>query len=333
MLLFMHFEGRRFIVSSVAVALVIGAAAFFFWGLSPASGNGSAPPVIFDIQPGEKFRTIIQALGSEHLIKSDFATEAFSLLDGAALRMQPGLYRLSPSMSAWEVLGELSGTAANEVTVTIPEGANIYQIDATLANALVIQRGDLINFNASSGDMLEGRLFPDTYRFFTNTPVASVAQKFVDDFNLKAAPLLATDMKNATSDLIVASLVEKEVSDPNDQKIVAGIIYKRLKAGTPLDLDATICYIKYQENPTSTAGCLPLNPIDYKADSAYNTYLYKGLPPGPIGNPGITALQAAITPSSSPYWYYLTDPATGKTVYAVTLDEQNANRVKYLKAN
>jgi len=326
----MQFDARKLIVGSVAVALVIGAAAFFIFDLTPAAGEGGQS-VVFDVRPGEKFRTIISALASQGLVRSSIATETLSLLDGAALRMQPGLYKLSPSMSSWEILGELSGRSANEVTVTIPEGSNMYQIDAALANALVLQRGDFIRYAAENS--LEGKLFPDTYRFFTGTPVADVAQKLLDDFNAKAGPILAADPKNATSDLVIASLVEKEVSDPNDQKIVAGIILKRLKAGIPLDIDATICYIKYQNAPTSTAGCLPLTPFDYKADSAYNTYLYKGLPPGPIGNPGITAIQAALIPQSSPYLYYLTDPATGKTVFAKTLDEQNANRVKYLKAN
>jgi UPF0755 protein len=329
----MPFEGRKLIIGSVAVAAVIGCAAFFFFELAPASRADNAPSVIFNIQSGEKSRAIVGGLAGQGLIRSAFATEIIALLNGSALHMQPGLYKLSPSMSSWEILGVLSGRVADEVTVTIPEGSNIYQIDGALANALVIKRGDLIDFNIQSSNEFEGRLFPDTYRFFTGTPVASVAQKLLDNFNAKAGPILAPDIKNATSDIVVASLIEKEVSDPTDQKIVAGIIYKRLKQGIALDLDATVCYIKYQRAPTSTAGCLPLASVDYKVKSAYNTYLYQGLPPGPIGNPGISAIQAAIAPQASPYLYYLTDPATGKTIFAKTLDEQNANRVKYLKAN
>jgi len=324
----MQFDRRKLVVGSVAAAAILGAIIYFAIALAPVSADQNTPSIVFSVQSGEKSRTIVGDLQSQGLIRSSFAAEMIALLDGAALHMQPGLYKLNPSMSAWQILGELSNANANEVTVTIPEGSNVYQIDATLADALVIKRGDLIALNTSTS--LEGKLFPDTYRFFSNTPAATVAQKLLDNFNVKAAPLLAADPKNATSDLIIASLVEKEVSDPNDQKIVAGIIWKRFKAGMPLDIDATVCYIKYQNNPTSTAGCLPLTPLDYKADSAYNTYLYKGLPPGPIGNPGITALQAAISPETSPYWYYLTDPKTGKTVFAKTLDEQNENRVKYL---
>ena len=125
-------------------------------------------------------------------------------------------------------------------------------------------------------------------------------------------------------------MIQKEVASSTDEAIVTGILEKRLAAGMPLDIDATICYIKQQQNPTSTKGCYPLAANDYKIDSPYNTYLHKGLPPTPIGNPGADALQAALHPQSSTYWYYLSDPKTGKTIYAATLAQQQANQRKYL---
>ena len=108
----------------------------------------------------------------------------------------------------------------------------------------------------------------------------------------------------------------------------------------PLDVDATVCYAKLLENQASrpaasqvAQACYPLTALDFKIDSPYNTYLYRGLPPGPIGNPGVSAIMAAIHPVVSPYWYYLSDPKTGKTIFAKTLDEQTQNRVKYLGSN
>jgi len=339
MLSLMQFDGRKLIISSAVIVAIVIIGIFFFYGLAPASAGKNAMPVVFGVTQGEKFRTVIGDLRAQGLIRSSFAADTLSIIDGAAFRFQPGLYKVNPSASAWGILGQLTATP-QEITVTIPEGSNIYEIDAILSNALVIRQGSLISFAASSSESegnLEGRLFPDTYQFFPGTPVQDVIQKLLDNFNAKAGPLLAAapaaTLMNATSDIIVASIVEKEVSGATDQKIVAGIIWKRLKAGIPLDVDASICYIKFQANPTSTAGCLPLTTGDYQVDSAYNTYLYKGLPPGPIGNPGITAIQAAIAPEATSYWYYLTDPATGKTIYAETLDEQDANRVRYLKAN
>lgn len=213
------------------------------------------------------------------------------------------------------------------VTVTIPEGSTIYDIDRILSGAGVIQQDALIDTTSSLA--LEGKLFPDTYDFFPSSTIPEVLQKFTDDFNAKAAPLFAAD-PNEGRDLIIASLVQKEVASSTDMAIVAGIIDKRLAANNPLDIDATICYIKQMEHPTSTAGCYPLAPSDYKIKSPYNTYLYDGLPPGPISNPGVVAIQAALHPETSTYFYYLSDPKTGATIYAVTLAQQMANQRKYL---
>ncbi|MBU6142232.1 endolytic transglycosylase MltG [Patescibacteria group bacterium] len=322
---------RRFLVGAAATIAVVGIASRFLYDLAPVAAVAAAQPTVFEVKKGEGFRTVVDGLASAGIVRSSFATATFAVITGRAFDMQPGLYHLDPSMSTWQVLNVITSRAASQVVVTIPEGANLYQIDAILASALVIRRGDLVNFHDDGN--LEGKLFPDTYQFFTDSNVKDVVQKFLDDFNAKAAPLLAADPKNAADDLVVASLVAKEVPGPSDQEIVAGIIWKRLRAGMLLDIDATICYIKFMESPTSTANCDGLNKLDYKVNSPYNTYLHQGLPPGPIGNPGITAINAAISPQSSPYYYYLSDPATGKTIFAKTLDEQNRNRVKYLQSN
>jgi UPF0755 protein len=325
------FINKNLIAGSAALVALIIIFNFFLSGLSPASAETNASSTVFAVQQGEGFRKVVGALAREGLIKSPLTVDAFSLLSGAAMRIQPGLYKLNPGMSVPEIMGALTNSEGREVTVTIPEGDNLYQIDAILANALVIQPGALINFKTDGN--LEGKLFPDTYRFFINENIQDVVQKFSENYNAKAAPLFANNTSTEEEDLILASIVDKEVPAESDQELVAGILLKRLKAGMPLDVDATICYIKFQNDPTSTSGCYPLTPVDYKADSAYNTYLYKGLPPGPIGNPGISAIQAVLSPKSSPYWFYLSDPKTGNTIFAVTLDEQNANRVRYLKSN
>ena len=327
-----RFSRRQFVMGGVTIVLIVLVIGWFIYDLSPASASmASATPTIFEIKQGESFRTVVEALADAGLVRSSFATGALAVVTGRAFGMQPGLYKLEPSMSAPAILNAITGLRANEVSVTIPEGSNLYQIDAILADALVIRRGDLINFHDDGN--LEGKLFPDTYRFFVGSDIKDVVQKFLDNFDSKALPLFKSDPKHEADDIIVASLVAKEVPDANDQKIVAGIIWKRLNQGIPLDIDATICYIKFIEAPTSTPACGSLTQLDYKVDSGYNTYLYRGLPPGPIGNPGITAITAAIAPQSSPYYYYLSDPVTGKTIYAETLDEQNRNRVKYLQSN
>jgi len=361
----------RIITGSVALFIVIGitvAAIWFVHELSPA-GVSSAPQMVFEITQGEGFREVASSLQNEHLIRSATAFDIFALFGGHALTLKPGLYRLSASMTTNEILNIISGGNAATAMVTIPEGSNIFEIDAILSKALVIHSGDLVRLQASdvatggngsgngknsTSSNLEGKLFPDTYEFYTNADVKDVVGEMLDNFNAKAQPLLAIGAttaagKNATNTIILASILEKEVPDQTDQEIVAGIILKRIAAKMPLDIDATVCYAKLlAENgvvngATSGAvvgtgnggamvtGCPSLTALDFKVKSPYNSYLYGGLPPGPIGNPGLSAITAALHPQSSPYWYYLSDPKTGKTVFAKTLDEQTQNRVKYLE--
>jgi UPF0755 protein len=313
------------------IALLCGS---FFCALSPVSGQKNAASAVFEIRSGEGFREVGDDLVRAGFARSAFAFDVFLLFSGRATQLKPGEYQLDQAMSVPAIANELVNSAESETTVTIPEGSDIYDIDEILSAALIIHRGDLVNFHGDGN--LEGRLFPDTYQFFTGTAVNDVVQKFLDNFNIKAKPLLGFDdsqcaaIASCEKNLILASLAEKEVPDPEDQKIVAGIILKRLSANMYLNLDATVCYAKQESHPSSSEGCYPLTSLDFKIDSPYNTYSYKGLPLTPIDNPGSSVIIAALHPESSPYWYYLSDPKTKKTIFAKTLDEQNRNRQIYL---
>jgi UPF0755 protein len=332
----MSFAFRNILAASVILVCLVGMIGLFVYALLPADSGGinSAPSIVFQVKSGDGFRDVAKHLYNEHLIRSPLAFDVVSLLDGAAPHFKPGLYRLSSSMSAFAIMQSITDNG-HEVSVTIPEGSTLYDVDRILSNALVIRRGDLIAVavGTTSSTSLEGTLFPDTYKFFTDSDVNAVIKKMVNNFTAKAGPLLATS-KNATQDLIVASLVEKEVASSTDQAIVAGIIKKRFATGMTLNIDATICYAKLiqaQQTGASSAGCYPLTIGDLKIDSPYNTYTMQGLPPTPISNPGVAAIEATLNPKASPYLYYLSDPKTGKTIYAKTLEEQNANIARYLR--
>ncbi|MBI2010625.1 MAG: endolytic transglycosylase MltG [Candidatus Colwellbacteria bacterium] len=205
--------------------------------------------------------------------------------------------------------------------VTIPEGMRVAEINILLKEAGVLRGQEL-------SPELEGYLFPDTYEFFLPTPREEVEAKLVSNFNVKVKSVIPPDRseKEFREIIIAASLIEKEVPDLADRKLVSGIIWKRLSNNMPLQVDWTICYLK------GLAGdrCLPISETDKKIDSPYNTYLYPGLPPGPISNPGLDAIEAALLPAHSDYWYYLSDPKTNQTIFARTLDEHNQNIIKYL---
>lgn len=221
-----------------------------------------------------------------------------------------------------------------KITITIPEGYTLAQIDETLTTAGVLNGGKLSNFKpadfdypffaAATGNSLEGFLFPDTYEFFLNSPSRVVAKKMLDNFALKTAGVL--DPEKAYRTVILASMIEKEVPDKNgDREMVAGVLNNRLSLGMLLNVDATVCYAE------SPLGCAGVKDIDFTIDSRYNTYRYKGLPPGPISNPGLSAIEAAAEPRASNYLYYLSRSDTKETIFSKTLDEHNKNIVKYLK--
>ena len=128
--------------------------------------------------------------------------------------------------------------------------------------------------------------------------------------------------------IIMASLIEREVVSEEDRRLVSGILWKRLDAGIPLQIDATLVYIKNQESGVRNQGNT-ISAKDKKTDSPYNTYLYRGLPAGPISNPGLSAIKAAISPKESPYFYYLSTP-DGRTIFSQTLEEHNLAKAKYL---
>jgi len=327
----MRFAGNNKIIAAVSVVALICLGAVWLAVEARPAASGTAVTKVFEIAAGDSFRDIANRLSADGVVRSATAFKLLAVLSGEAGKLKPGVYELTPAVSSREILAQLVSGSRREVAVTIPEDSSIYEIDKILSDAGVIKVGSLIK--ATSSREAEGKLFPDTYKFFTNSSVDEVLNKFSEDFYSKAAPLLQKyGSGDAERILISASLLEKEVPEPEDERIVAGILEKRLKAGIPLQLDATICYVKQSRAYPNGSNCYPLTPLDFRLDSPYNTYLHTGLPPGPIGNPGIEAINAALNPKSSPYWYYLSDPATKKTVFSKTLDEQEQNKIKYLKS-
>lgn len=280
--------------------------------------------VLVTIQKGDGMRVIASKLYEKELINSRSLFVLYALITGRAHLFKPGVYSISPPQSFSKLIKILISGDHQEVAVVIPDGLTIREIDKLLSDKGIINPQALIAFGKQSRQKLEGFLFPDTYRFFIGSSVGDVVKKFSDNFNQKAQPLLSSYGPNFYERLILASLLEKEIPDIEERKIAAGIILKRLVAKWPLQIDAAICYIKAGE-------CHPLTLLDLKIDSPYNTYVYKGLPPTPIANPGLSAIEAALNPKQSSFWFYLSDPKTGKTIFSRTLDEHNQNKARYLR--
>ncbi len=175
--------------------------------------------------------------------------------------------------------------------VTIPEGFNVRQIAGRLEEAGLFPAGDFAKLAQSE----EGFLFPDTYEFYGHAGPEEVVLKMKENFLKKVGPEVTRDV------IIMASLLEEEAAKTEDRKIISGILWKRLEAGMALQVDA---------EP--------------------DTYDYLGFPPGPISNPGLDAIEAALNPKLSPFWYYLSDKE-GNIHYAKTFEEHKQNRLKYLR--
>ena len=320
------------------------AVALFLFLLSPAASGPSYKSV--EITHGMGFQEIARSLADQGLVRSRRAFLLYGILSGSAHQLKPGNYYLSAGSSTPEILLALTTGPAIDKEITFPEGVTLKDIDALLVAAKILPAGSILKFPVKSvaagyeflsAGGLEGYLFPDTYRFFLNSNTEQVIRKFLDNFEKKAWSFLKScqmsnvkcQMLEAKQILTAASLLEKEAPEFRDRQIIAGIIYKRLEAGIALHIDATITYAK-----CGGAFLTCTDPKVYRKDlefpSPYNTYLYKDLPPGPIDNPGLEAIKAALNPIPSEYLYYLSDPKTKKTIFSKDLDEHNENRARYL---
>ncbi|MBI2591705.1 MAG: endolytic transglycosylase MltG [Candidatus Brennerbacteria bacterium] len=288
------------------------------------------------IARGEGLKEISSLLFEKGAIKSVSGFRLYAFLSGSAHMLKPGFYKISPASTTPEIVSLLVSGPEKEIAVVIPEGSTVKEIERILAEKGVLQSGAITGFKNSDflasypfkPKILEGFLYPDTYRFEIDSDVQIILKKFLDNFEKRAWPLLKQD-KNWFDRLITASILEKEVADFEERRIVAGIMNKRLKNNLPLQLDATIVYFKCGGD---FSGCSDrrLSKQDFEMKNSFNTYKRLGLPETPIGNPGESAIKAALSPKISPYLYYLSDPETKKTIFSKTFEEHNENRFKYL---
>ena len=290
----------------------------------------------FVIEKGESLKEIGEHLEKEGLINQDYWFKFYVLGKGWAGRLQAGEYTLSPSMSILEIAENLAGgKTVSDISITIPEGFTLKQIDSRLTQVGLIDKGGLLNFNQKeflilnsqfSISNLEGFLFPDTYKFRKDNSLEEIIRKILNNFDKKLSEDLRAEIqkqrKNIFEIITLASIVQNEALTNEEMPVIAGVFSNRLTIGLPLQSDATINYItgKNLRQPSIK---------DTEVNSLYNTYLHKGLPPGPISNPGLDAIKAAIYPQKTDYFYFL-HPLNGPTVFSKTLKEHNSNKAKYL---
>ncbi|OGY65097.1 MAG: hypothetical protein A3A04_01645 [Candidatus Harrisonbacteria bacterium RIFCSPLOWO2_01_FULL_40_28] len=314
-------------------------AGYFLYTLQPVDALSKRVEIV-SIEEGTRFADIADLLSERGLIRSAKSFKLYSILRGEAQSLRSGIYVLRPASSSRELIDQLLGLISQTVTLTFREGITFKEIDTRLASYGILKEGALLEISPhefseeypflKNATSFEGFLFPDTYEFFAPSSPNVVLDKFLSNFERKAYPVLRDlTAKNLKKKITIASLLEREVPFLKDRLIVAGILEKRLNIGMPLQVDATVLYTKCGGLITECAN-RSLSKKDFSFDSPYNTYLYNGLTPTPIGNPGLDAIMSALRATYSPYFYYLSDPRTQKTIFSETIDEHNENRFKYL---
>lgn len=276
------------------------------------------------------------ALKNAGIIEYKWLFKIFAAFSHANIKMDPGTYDLDTSLDYRALVTKMQfGSGAQEITkITFPEGFSLEQIFTLLEQEYICKKTDLYDACANyefdfdfladlpygDEDRLEGYLFPDTYEFYQGEGASNAIRRFLRNFNNRF-----TDDMRAKAEargltmrevLTMASLIEKEAgSTEGEREKMASVIYNRLNAGMPLGLDSTINYIK----GTST---FDLTQEDLAIDDPYNTYLYAGLPPGPICNPGLASIQAVLDPASTNYYYWYS--VDGVSSFFSSLEEQQA---------
>jgi len=325
--------------SSILSFFVIGVFLVLFYTEDHSYGSRKDVQV-FVVNEGDNVLTLSKKLEDAQLVFSQYVFMWHLARIGKTHTLVAGAYSLSGNLSPSEIAFLITEgkVMSRDVKVTFPEGWNSKKIAERLtANnlpgedflALVRKPKDEWRTQFSflstlpSDASLEGFLFPDTYLFDREASAQIIIEKMLTNFGKKFDASLRTVIesghKNIYDVVTLASIVENEVRSDKDRSMVADLFLRRIEIGQALQSDATIQYIlgldKVQHSFEET-----------RVDSPYNTYTHSGLPPGPIGNPGLSSLRAVLTPQKNSYFYFLSDPKTGETVFATTFEEHIKNK-------
>jgi UPF0755 protein len=303
------------------------------------------------LHPGYSSRRIAKELQSAGVIRS---ADAFVLWHYLRHKhsLKAGEYLFDKSATSIDVHRQLVRGDVYFHTVVIPEGYNMFDIAQAIQNAGLGSSEDFLKVATSDTDLiadlapgaktLEGYLFPNTYEFTRMQTMQEMAAAMVKQFrqvakeigltkDAKITDVKNTDLQNQTSDLqqivTLASIIEKETAAPEERPLVASVYYNRMAKHGPLQADPSVIYAELLQGSYSGA----LHHADMQFNSDYNTYTHPGLPPGPIGNPGRSSLEAAMHPADSDFFYFVSN-GNGHHRFAKTLEEHNQNVAAYRKA-
>jgi len=328
----LKFFGTLLLLVILAALAVAGTAAYFVY-----SPFGPSTETFVEIAPHTGTQAIAGQLQRSGIIRNRYAFELLRITHGGTLKA--GEYRFDHPVPMTEVYRRIGRGDIYTRALTIPEGYNIFDIAQAVEDAGLGQRDAFLSAERQHTELiaewtagaakppasLEGYLFPDTYHFARHTPPVHILAAMVRRFGQASQQLgLEGDVSRT---VILASLVEKEVSQDNERPLVAGVFFNRLAKSIPLATDPTVIYAALVDSRWRGT----IHASDLQSPSPYNTYRHTGLPPGPICNPGMAAFHAALSPAKTEYLYFVSD-AAGHSRFAATLKEHNQNVQTYRKA-
>lgn len=313
------------------------AAVFSLWfGLyfvQPADMSGQEQ--VFVVEDGMTLRRVASELEAKGIIKNRPFFLLWARLKGYGERIKSGEYSLSPAMAPVKIFDILTRGIIITHPVTFPEGYSADQIGETLAQKIGVNKTEflclvrdpaILERRGVSGESLEGYLYPDTYNFSMGQSPGSIIDVMTGRFNELISPLMGRiEESGMTLEEVVtlASIVEKETGRADERPLIASVFLNRLKKGMRLESDPTVIYGIEDFNGNLTRD-------DLRTYTPYNTYVIRGLPPGPICNPGIESISAVIYPADTEYLYFVSKN-DGSHYFSRTLEEHNRNVMTYQK--
>ncbi len=317
----------------ILLALII-AAASWWWirkTVNTPVEHGSAEKVIA-IEPGTGTQAIINRLSEAGIVQNPMALKIYLYATGRGGRLKAGDYRFDSPISALEAIGKIERGDVTFERVTIPEGFNRFEIAERLADETrkattkeflrLMNDPSLVASIDPRARNLEGYLFPDTYNYTSATTPEELIRAMVNRFNEVLTSewrARAIETRLSIHDIVtLASLVEEEARVPDERPKVASVFMNRLKIDMPLASDPTFIYAAILENDYDGN---PNQPRHRRRDSFYNTYIYSGLPPGPIASPGRASLEAALYPAQTDYLYFVVSGTEGRHKFSRTAAE------------
>jgi len=311
------------VVALTVLALLL-TGGWLWWQFQPV---GQGPLRLIRVAPGMTARQIGQKLQQQGIVRQAWAFEWVVRLKGWSGRLQPGTYELRPSMSPSQIARLIAEGRVATSWVTIPEGFTVRQIAQLLQERGIADREEFLRLATQEGDTflasfplpknLEGYLFPNTYRLPRGTGPRTAIQSMVSLLEREVYRKYRTEIEQSGFTfheiLTIASMIEREAKVAHDRPLISAVIRNRLNKGMKLEIDATVLYAL----GTHKSRVLYR---DLEVDSDYNTYRRPGLPPGPIANPGVACIEAALRPAAVDYLYYVARP-DGSHIFTRTLHE------------